>query len=42
MSRASATRQDMLNAARLAVEFRERMDKRAFLEDPKTISAILH
>jgi uncharacterized protein with HEPN domain len=32
----------MLKAARLAVEFREGMDKRAFLNDPKTQSAILH
>ena len=38
----SATLLDMLKAARLAVEFREGMDKRAFLNDPKTQSAILH
>jgi uncharacterized protein with HEPN domain len=32
----------MLKAARLAVEFREGMEKRTFLEDEKTISAVLH
>ncbi len=42
MSRDSATLLDVLKAARLAVEFREGMDKRAFLNDPKTQSAILH
>jgi uncharacterized protein with HEPN domain len=42
MWRDSATLLDMLKAARLAVEFREDMDKRAFLNDPKTQSAILH
>ena len=42
MSRDSATLLDMLKAARLAVEFREGMNKRAFLDDPKTLSAILH
>ena len=42
MSRDSATLLDMLKAARLAVEFREEMNKRAFLNDPKTQSAILH
>jgi len=42
MSRDSATLLDMLKAARLAVEFREGMEKRAFLNDPKTQSAILH
>ena len=42
MSRDSATLLDMLKAARLAVEFREGMEKRAFLEDPKTVSAVLH
>lgn len=42
MLRDSATLLDILKAARLAVEFREEMDKRAFLDDPKTQSAILH
>lgn len=42
MLRDSATLLDMLKAARLAVEFREDMDKRAFLQDSKTQSAILH
>jgi uncharacterized protein with HEPN domain len=42
MLRESATLLDILNAARLAVEFREEMNKRAFLNDPKTQSAILH
>jgi len=42
MLRDSATLLDMLKAARLAVEFREGMDKGAFLNDPKTQSAILH
>jgi uncharacterized protein with HEPN domain len=42
MLRDSATLLDMLKAARLAVEFREEMNKRAFLNDPKTQSAILH
>jgi uncharacterized protein with HEPN domain len=42
MSRDRATLLDMLKAARLAVEFREGMNKRAFLDDPKTVSAVLH
>ena len=42
MSRDSATLLDMLKAARLAVEFREGVEKRAFLYDPKTQSAVLH
>jgi uncharacterized protein with HEPN domain len=42
MSRDSATLLDMLKAARLAVKFREGMTKRAFLDDPKTQSAVLH
>jgi uncharacterized protein with HEPN domain len=42
MSRDSATLLDMLKAARLAVEFREGMNKRAFRDDPKTLSAVLH
>jgi len=42
MSRDSAALLDMLKAARLAVEFREGMDRRAFLDDPKTLSAVLH
>ncbi len=41
MSRDSATLLDMLKAARLVVEFREGMDRKAFLDDPKTQSAIL-
>ncbi len=41
MLRDSATLLDMLKAARLVVEFREGMDKRAFLDDPKTQSAVL-
>jgi uncharacterized protein with HEPN domain len=42
MSRDSAALLDMLKAARLAVEFREGMDRKAFLDDPKTLSAVLH
>ena len=42
MSRDSATLLDMLKAARFAVEFKEGINKRAFLRDPKTQSAILH
>ena len=42
MSRDRATLLDILKAARLAVEFREGMEKRAFLDDPKTQSAVLH
>jgi len=42
MSRDSATLLDMLKAARLAAEFRKGMNKRAFLDDPKTQSAVLH
>lgn len=42
MSRDSATLLDILKAARLAVEFKEGMEKRTFLNDPKTQSAILH
>lgn len=42
MSHDSATLLDILKAARLAVEFREGMEKRAFFDDPKTQSAVLH
>ena len=42
MLRDAAPLLDMLKAARLAVEFREGMEKRAFLYDPKTQSAVLH
>ncbi|NOT54418.1 MAG: DUF86 domain-containing protein [Deltaproteobacteria bacterium] len=42
MSRESATLLDMLKAARLAVAFRAGMDKRAFRDDAKTQSAVLH
>ncbi|MBI3302044.1 MAG: DUF86 domain-containing protein [Deltaproteobacteria bacterium] len=42
MSRDSTTLLDMLKAARLVVEFKGGMNKIAFLEDPKTQSAILH
>ena len=42
MLRDSATLLDMLKAARLAVEFRDGMNKKAFLDDPKTLSAVLH
>jgi uncharacterized protein with HEPN domain len=42
MSRDSATLLDILKAARLAIEFREGREKRAFLNDPKTQSAVLH
>ena len=42
MSRDSATLLDILKAARLAIAFREEMEKRAFLDDPKTQSAVLH
>lgn len=42
MSRDRATLLDILKAARLTVEFREGLEKRAFLADPKTQSAVLH
>jgi len=42
MSRGDATLLDMLKAARLAMEFKGKIGKRAFLKDAKTQSAILH
>jgi uncharacterized protein with HEPN domain len=33
---------DIARAARLVLEFKQQMDKAAFLEDVKTQSAILH
>ena len=33
---------DVIHAARLAIEFKQDMDKAEFLEDIKTQSAILH
>ena len=42
MSRDDATLLDMLKAARLAVEFKGKLSKKAFLRDIKTQSAILH
>lgn len=42
MSRDDAALLDMLAAARLVVEFRGGDDKRSFLDDPKTQSAVLH
>jgi len=42
MSRDDATLLDILKAARLAVEFKGKLNKTAFLKDIKTQSAILH
>lgn len=42
MLRDDATRLDILKAARLVVEFKGKLAKRAFLRDTKTQSAILH
>lgn len=42
MSRADASLLDILKAARLAIEFKGNCGKAAFLEDPKTQSAVLH
>jgi uncharacterized protein with HEPN domain len=42
MSRDDATLLDILKAARLAIAFREGLEKSAFLNDPKTQSAVLH
>ncbi|MDO8136967.1 MAG: DUF86 domain-containing protein [Candidatus Brocadiales bacterium] len=42
MSRDKATLLDILKAARLAIEFREGMNKPTFLSDHKTQSSILH
>ena len=42
MSRDSATILDILKAARLVVEFKAGMNKKTFLDDLKTQSAILH
>jgi len=42
MSRDDATLLDILKAARLAIAFRDGMEKRTFLDDPKTQSAVLH
>jgi uncharacterized protein with HEPN domain len=42
MSRDDATLLDILRAARLALEFRGRLDKESFLNDLKTQAAVLH
>ncbi len=42
MSRDDATLLDILKAARLVVEFKGKLTKKAFLRDIKTQSAILH
>ena len=42
MSRDDATLLDILKAARLVVEFKRKLAKKAFLRDIKTQSAILH
>ena len=42
MSRDDATLLDILKAARLVVEFKSKLAKKAFLRDIKTQSAILH
>ena len=42
MSRDATTVIDVLNAAKLAVEFVEGMGSKAFADDPKTQSAVLH
>ena len=42
MSRDEATLFDIARAARLVVEFKQGMDKEAFLQDIKTQSAIVH
>jgi uncharacterized protein with HEPN domain len=42
MSRDEATLLDIAQAARLILEFKQNMDKAAFLSDIKTQSAILH
>jgi uncharacterized protein with HEPN domain len=42
MPRDEATLLDIVQAARLVIEFKQGMDKPAFLEDAKTQSAILH
>lgn len=42
MSRDSATLLDIIRAARNILAFKQGLDKIAFLNDPKTQSAILH
>jgi len=42
MSRDETTLLDIARAARLVIEFKQGMDKEAFLKDIKTQSAILH
>ena len=42
MSRDDATLLDILKAARLAVDFKGKLAKKAFLRDAKTQSAVLH
>jgi len=42
MSRDETTLLDISRAARLVIEFKQGMDKEAFLKDIKTQSAILH
>jgi uncharacterized protein with HEPN domain len=42
MSRDDATLLDILKAARLVVEFKGKLAKKAFLRDTKTQSAVLH
>lgn len=42
MPRDDATILDMLNAAARIIDFKGNLDKAAFMDDPKTQSAILH
>jgi len=42
MPRDDATLVDVASAARLAIAFGQGFDKKAFLDDPKTQSAVLH
>jgi len=42
MPRDEATLLDIATAARLVLEFKEGMDKAAFLDDIKTQSSVLH
>ncbi|MCH7888877.1 MAG: DUF86 domain-containing protein [Proteobacteria bacterium] len=42
MLRDSAVILDMVRAARMILEFKQGVDRSAFLEDPKTQSSILH
>jgi uncharacterized protein with HEPN domain len=42
MLRDSSTLEDIVRAARLAIEFKESMDREAFLKDMKPQAAVLH